>query len=1048
MRLFYAPINLDFAREAVVQQAETFLPGWQVDFGSAMIGWDWGAVRPWVAIEELELIDRRNRLTATIPEVRLHVSYSGLATGISLAEVQVSKAQVLVSDLAGFSDSTDGSLFSDLLLGEGVPRPEIFRPVTEAFSRFTVRLLDNAPGLEEVRFDRFHVELVRGEGLSNISFTAPQFTLERNRELLSLSAQVDATIANNPTRLRVSGRADPYAGDLTLSLGFNEPSLAHLSEQAGLSEPFTYMHFPVDFDLNLDMAASDGLRAANLTVAVAEGYLYDEIAFPDQSPINYGIITAAYDPVEQVMAIDQVELSLGGTVARGGGLLYWIDGFNNPGVELSLEVDRVSVADVQKYWPIKRHPDGRMRGARGWVHQHMLGGWAENVKWDINLDPDGTSPYPNDSFFELTFDFSEVDTHFLKTMPPIQGAAGQATLSRQLFDIALDTGDLEGMAVAGTRAHLYDIHVKGGGQGDFDLKIDGNVPKVLEILSYRPVYIDQRIKMDLERIRGDAVIAGRLSLPLINGAPKESIRYTMNAAVTDGSVSDLLNGPGLTGAKLELLVDNDHLRASGNGNVNGVPLNLYWSEDFKTASENAEADTTLLVLSGDVDEKGLQALGVDVSEYLQGQSFGEATFLGRNFNFRAGYFSADASLATLKIPQIGWEKHAAVPANINGTVYFDNPGTRIEPLTITGEKIDTELTVTWPSDNRNEFDLVFNAKQLGKSSFIAEAKSEADGNSQVVVDAKYLDITGLLAEKQSAGGEQARESSSTVDLALKAEKLELLNGTVLDHADVRILFEDEPKLFALSASTEFGLSTVKISPSQEERQPLLIQSPDGGALLRGMGYFAHMEGGELTLEGDTNGWADTLSVAGRMNIKDSRLIAKNRLGEQVTEGVISGVDDYLDGGTLDLDVVKFPFTFDSGLLDISKVKANGPSMGMTMEGQIDTDAGKINVNGVVVPAYGLNSLLGKIPLVGGIFSGGDGKGLFGVAYRVKGSTEEPDVNVNALSGLAPGFLRVLFEGRKGNVDRVTLPEEEVAEPKAEEPKAESVDGSENSTGKP
>ncbi len=130
------------------------------------------------------------------------------------------------------------------------------------------------------------------------------------------------------------------------------------------------------------------------------------------------------------------------------------------------------------------------------------------------------------------------------------------------------------------------------------------------------------------------------------------------------------------------------------------------------------------------------------------------------------------------------------------------------------------------------------------------------------------------------------------------------------------------------------------------------------------------------------------------------------------------MDEYLDGGSVKLDITEVPFSYVSGLLDISNLKANGPSLGMTMEGQIQTSEKKINVNGVVVPAYGLNSLLGKIPLVGSLFSGGSGKGLFGVTYRVKGSTAAPDVSVNALSGLAPGFLRILFEGRKGKVSDV------------------------------
>ena len=154
------------------------------------------------------------------------------------------------------------------------------------------------------------------------------------------------------------------------------------------------------------------------------------------------------------------------------------------------------------------------------------------------------------------------------------------------------------------------------------------------------------------------------------------------------------------------------------------------------------------------------------------------------------------------------------------------------------------------------------------------------------------------------------------------------------------------------------------------------------------------------------------------------MLSKAVLGSEVTEGTVSGLDGYLEDGPLELDVLEVPFTYDGDILEFDGLKANGPTLGLTMEGEIATGQGLINVNGVVVPAYGINSLLGNIPLVGGLFSGGDGKGLFGVAYRFKGTISEPDVNVNALSGLAPGFLRLLFEGRKGRVADVEVPEQE------------------------
>lgn len=178
------------------------------------------------------------------------------------------------------------------------------------------------------------------------------------------------------------------------------------------------------------------------------------------------------------------------------------------------------------------------------------------------------------------------------------------------------------------------------------------------------------------------------------------------------------------------------------------------------------------------------------------------------------------------------------------------------------------------------------------------------------------------------------------------------------------------------------------------------------------------------MEGKTSGWGKDLHIEGRMKIKNAFMVSKSKLGPAVTEGVIEGLNNYLKDDAVQLDTVDMPFDYSEGLLDITSMKANGPSLGMTMEGQISARSEKINMNGVFVPAYGINALLGKIPLLGSILTGGEGKGVFGVTYRVKGPTANPEFSVNPLSGIAPGFLRLLFEGRKGNLDDVVLPEEE------------------------
>jgi hypothetical protein len=67
------------------------------------------------------------------------------------------------------------------------------------------------------------------------------------------------------------------------------------------------------------------------------------------------------------------------------------------------------------------------------------------------------------------------------------------------------------------------------------------------------------------------------------------------------------------------------------------------------------------------------------------------------------------------------------------------------------------------------------------------------------------------------------------------------------------------------------------------------------------------------------------------------------------------------------------------------------------------------LKGNIIPARFLNSILNNIPLIGPLLSGGKGEGLFGIAYTVKGKFEEPEISLNPLSALAPGFFRKIFQ---------------------------------------
>jgi len=57
-------------------------------------------------------------------------------------------------------------------------------------------------------------------------------------------------------------------------------------------------------------------------------------------------------------------------------------------------------------------------------------------------------------------------------------------------------------------------------------------------------------------------------------------------------------------------------------------------------------------------------------------------------------------------------------------------------------------------------------------------------------------------------------------------------------------------------------------------------------------------------------------------------------------------------------------------------------------------------------------VLGRIPVIGALgdaIMGGEGKGIFAARYSIKGPYDNPNVTLNPLSILTPGFLRGLFD---------------------------------------
>jgi hypothetical protein len=189
---------------------------------------------------------------------------------------------------------------------------------------------------------------------------------------------------------------------------------------------------------------------------------------------------------------------------------------------------------------------------------------------------------------------------------------------------------------------------------------------------------------------------------------------------------------------------------------------------------------------------------------------------------------------------------------------------------------------------------------------------------------------------------------------------------------------------------------------------LLVKAADGGALLRAADVVGTIQGGRLSLDATYDDRTPSSPLTGTAELMDFSVRDAPALGKLLQAATIYGVVDAMRGpGLLFTDAV-LPFRWDGGVLQLSEARAFSASLGLTARGSVDTNRNTLALQGTVVPAYVLNSMLGRLPLIGRLFSAEAGGGLVAVDYGLNGPMANPTVSVNPLSALTPGFLRGLF----------------------------------------
>lgn len=765
------------------------------------------------------------------------------------------------------------------------------------------------------------------------------------------------------------------------------------------------------------------------------------------------------------LSVQSAEIKAGPTNVKFEGEIAAAEA--SPMLIVNAKVKDLPIEKLDVYWP-----KNLGLGARNWVMERIRGGMITTGDLTINAAAGelAQKPIPYDAL-QFAFKAEDGDVKYKRGMPWMEDSSGDMLLTGQSFDLTLHQGtirtDLEQpVTVAkGSTVSIGALHIKGS-PVIVNTNLSGRAEDILALVNHEPLGYLSKFGLDPSFIHGSGSTDMWFSIPMVTVVQPGTIDFNAKGRIDNLNLTGLPNDLTITDGALDLNVDIEGLVGSGGVMVEGVPVNVHWTENFLSRDENA----SVFNLTAVVDDVARDEWGIDMLGYFSGPIPVEVVASGRGTNIRSLAIKASLDEAEVAIDSFGYQKPAGEKAEATLNASLGTDGSfNLDAFSLSGDNIGVEGTMTLAGNGRLEsanFDRVF-VDDVVDVAFRAARGSK--GELALDITGRYLNAAPFLEDVMkdfAKGGSSNGESEEKLPglgwtLRGDVEDLYLRGGVAMQNVEMEV-DHDGSRFKMVSVNGDMGQDrevSATLTSTSEHRRHLLVTATDGGRLIHGITGAKQVTGGNLslTLEFDdtptavvTGSQPLTLAeylndyaharqegesgedvraalgeghsryrniktqsaISGYLEMDEFRLVDMPILAKLLTVGSLRGLSDTLNGEGIHFDSLEAPFWVDkSGVIGISDATAAGPALGLTLYGTFDQGTNETDMQGTIVPSYTLNSALGNLPIFGPILVSREGEGVFAFTYGISGPTTGPTVYVNPLAGLAPGVLRRVFQPR-------------------------------------
>jgi hypothetical protein len=674
----------------------------------------------------------------------------------------------------------------------------------------------------------------------------------------------------------------------------------------------------------------------------------------------------------------------------------------------------VKAGALRKYWPVHLAPM-----AREWSVTNLTKGYAEKADIAITLKPGYTLQeiLPDDAML-ANVEVRDMNVHFLPGFPDLQAFDGSVVFTGQTMHVvAKKATTAAGSVLENIVLTAPDLnHPNTPIETQFD--VDASAKDVASVLQLPYFTFDDAITLDPETISGRFKGNTKISFDAYSGKTKtaddidfSSVKYSIDAKVIKGAQKRLNSTLDVADLNADLHLENGAFNAKGAVNLSGHAL------QFKASQENA--GDVMLSANGAIARKDFKDLGLPDTAYITSGMIGiDAEAALRKSALILKRATLDLKQSAWNIPEISWNK----PEKILGKIQI-NAASEGE-YRVQADSDDLHAQGTMRMGGASGLEVIsasFPRIESNLNDFGIRYAKEGDGYA-IDLYGKRLDASAAYAEQENSILQDFPPIRLKLDLAelvlAPQAGLQELKGSLncnqqrCESADIK----------GKANGTQF---TATIGYEKGMRN-LAIKADNAGDFIRALDISDRVYDGTLSLTGN---YLDTKTPAplhGRLIISDFTLKNSQILGRILSIGSLTGLANALTGSGIAIEKLGADIEALKGRILVKNGKADGNAMGFTTEGVVDTATSDLRIKGVLVPAFMINSVVNSIPLIG-MLAGGEGEGLIAFRYSIDGKYSDPDVMVNPLSGLTPGFLRGIF----GVFDDAAPKIEREGEPKPE-----------------